>query len=100
MPTSSLYLTTVKGIPSSQTTILTATQTLLPPIITSVTKGDASAQVYFTVDANTTNIQYSLNGTNYTLMNTITSPYILSNLVNGNFYTVVLQAIGSIKYNM
>jgi hypothetical protein len=67
------------------------------PTIVSVTPGNASAVINFTIADNTaTNVQYSLDGgVNYTLMNTVTSPYTISNLVNGNSYSVVIQSVSS-----
>ena len=68
-----------------------------PPTITSVTPGNASVSVSYTVDNTATNIQYSLDGTTFTQIGNTTSPFpISSGLTNGTTYNIVLQAIGII----
>jgi YHS domain-containing protein len=69
-----------------------------PPTITSIAGNNNSLTVSFTAPANTggntiTNYSYSINGTNYFLMNTTASPFtITTGVSNGTTYPVTLLA--------
>lgn len=67
-----------------------------PPIILSAVSGDSQATIYF-ISGSTNGLPiikylYSIDGTNYTDLNTILSPITITGLTNGITYNITLKA--------
>jgi hypothetical protein len=71
------------------------------PIVLSVIPGDQSLFINFSPTSNggspVTNYSYSITGSNgtYILLNTTSSPFTITGLTNGTFYTIYLKAINA-----
>ena len=70
------------------------------PVITSVTAGNQSLAVAFSISDNggeeVTGVEYQLNGGSFTAFAGTTSPATITGLTNGTSYTVVIRATNSV----
>jgi len=70
------------------------------PVITSVTAGNQSLAVAFSISDNggedVTGVEYQLNGGSFTAFASTTSPATITGLTNGTSYTVVIRATNSV----
>ena len=96
-----LYAVNVNGNSSISNMLSAVLPALAPaaPTINSISVGNKTATVYFTLGSSNGNVitglKYSKdNGINYTDIG-ITSPFTISNLVNGQTYPIILRAVNS-----
>lgn len=89
---------------STLISILTDGKHVRPTITNIAQDNQSTAMVYFTQPANIynsaiTNYAYSIDGINYTLLNQITSPFLITGLQSNQIYTVSIKNYSSMGYS-